>query len=305
MRVASQPACVFPAGDRCGEGVLWHDYERAVYWTDINRFLIHRFTIGDSCCRCWLFPEPVTALILTDRTDTLAVVLGSRIVLWNPQSDTYVEHGFRLPGWPTVRLNDASADPRGSLWAGSMRNNVAPDGSAFEAGGADGALYRIDPDGRATEWKRLIGISNTLAWSPDQTQFYFADSLANVIWAYSYDRSSGNISGERPFLRGFERGLPDGSAVDAEGYVWNCRFGGGCVIRVSPDGHVSEIIEMPTENVTNCTFGGIDRKTMYVTTASLGAPPNDRLAGSLFAFQTAVAGQPENCFHASRTCENS
>jgi sugar lactone lactonase YvrE len=294
-----EPICVVPAGDRCGEGPAWHAAEQCLYWTDINRFLIHRFHPASGCVRSWFFDEPVTALALTASDDTLAVVLGSGVILWNPRTDERRDHGFHLPGWPAVRCNDARPDPRGSLWIGSMRNNVRPDGSADEAGGTDGILYRVDPDGSVIEWQRAIGIANTLAWSPDRAHFYFADTLANTVSAYDYDQATGAIANPRPFLNGFPRGLPDGSAVDSEGFLWNCRHGGGVIVRVAPDGAIDRVIEMPAVNITSCTFGGPDRRTLYVTTAALGAPPGDRLAGSLFAIPTDVPGLPENRFLAS------
>ena len=41
-------------------------------------------------------------------------------------------------------------------------------------------------------------------------------------------------------LEARSRGLPDGSCMDAEGYVGNCRVvGGDCVIRIAPDGTVT------------------------------------------------------------------
>jgi len=292
----AEPVCVAPTGDRCGEGPMWHPGEQALYWTDINRFLIHRFDPAAATVKSWFFDEPITALALTDRDDILAVALGSRLILWNSLSDERTDHGFSLKGWPAVRLNDGRCDPRGSFWTGSMRNNVNSDGSSGEAGGEEGVLYRIDPNGSVTEWKRRIGISNTVAWSPDHKLFYFADSLANTIFVYNYDGVTGSISGERPFLSGFERGLPDGSALDSEGYVWNCRFGGKCIVRVAPTGLVDRIIEMPVKNITSCTFGGGDYKTLYVTTASAKAPPEDRLAGGLFTIFTDVPGLPENRF---------
>lgn len=294
--MTSQPICVAPTGDRCGEGVIWHEGHGAAYWTDINRFLIHRFAPTDGSVRSWFFDEPVTALALTNREDTLAVALGSRVILWEPQTDHRQDHVFRLEGWPQVRLNDGRADPRGSFWVGSMRNNVKADGSPGEAGGRDGTLYRIDPDGRATIHRRNIGIANTLAWSPDRRRLYFGDSLANVIWAYDYDPQTGEITNERPFLENFPRGLPDGSSVDSEGFLWNCRFYGSCIVRVAPDGKIDRILEMPVKNVTTCTFGGPDRRTLYITTASNDAPPSDRLAGGLFTVKTMVPGQMENRF---------
>lgn len=294
--VASLPVCVARAGDRCGEGVVWHAAHSAVYWTDINRFLIHRFSLTEQCVRTWFFDEPVTALTLTDRDDVLAVVLGSSVILWEPASDLRHKPIYRLAGWPSVRLNDARADPRGSLWAGSMRNNVNPDGSSREAGGQDGTLHRIDADANVTIHRRDIGISNTLGWSPDRRRFYFADSLANTIWSYDYDRAAGTIQNEAVFFAGFDRGLPDGSTVDAEGYLWNCRYDGGCIVRLSPEGKIDRVIEMPVSKITTCTFGGADLKTLFVTTASVDAAPGERLAGGLFAIQCEVSGQEENRF---------
>ena len=292
----SEPVCVAPTGDVCGEGVVWHAAHAAAYWTDINRFLIHRFTPADECVRTWFFDEPVTALTLTDRDDTLAVILGSQVVLWQPISDKRSKPVYRLEQSPKVRLNDARVDPLGSLWMGSMRNNVNADGSSREAGGRDGALYRLDPAGSVREWCSDIGISNTLAWSPDRRQFYFGDTLQNVIWVYDYDAATGSIGNRRPFLQDFPRGMPDGSCVDAEGFLWNCRFYGKCVVRVAPDGKIDRVIEMPVQNITTCTFGGADLRTLYITTAKAEAPPGDRLAGGLFEIRTEIQGQPENRF---------
>jgi sugar lactone lactonase YvrE len=294
--VASPPACIAPTGDRCGEGAVWHAAHSAVYWTDINRFLIHRLTLTNRCVRTWFFDEPVTALTLTDRDDVLTVVLGSSVILWEPASDTRHKPVFQLAGWPSVRLNDGRADPRGSLWVGSMRNNVNPDGSSREAGGKDGILHRLDPDAGLSVHRRDIGISNTLAWSPDRRHFYFGDSLANTIWSFDYDIDGGTIRNEAVFFAGFDRGLPDGSTVDADGYLWNCRYDGGCIVRLSPDGKIDRVIEMPVRKITTCTFGGADLTTLFVTTASVDAAPGERLAGGLFAIQCEVSGQKENRF---------
>src|SRR5438132_8256419 len=101
--MSENPVCVAPTGDMCGEGAVWHATHKAVYWTDINRFLIHRCTLADQCVRTWFFDEPVTALTLTDRDEVLTVVLGSRLILWEPATDVRHDHAFRLEGWPKVR----------------------------------------------------------------------------------------------------------------------------------------------------------------------------------------------------------
>lgn len=293
-----EPICCAPSGDRCGEGVLWHPGERAVYWTDISRFLIHRLDPASGSVKSWIFEEPVTAVLLTTRDAVLLVCLGSRVIFWEPASDTRRDQGFSLPNWPLVRLNDAGVDPRGSLWAGSMRNNVNADGSDGEAGGTDGVLFRIDPDGASTPVEDQLGIANTLAWSSDAKKFYFGDTLVNTVWSYDYNSQTGAVQKTGPHLAGFSRGLPDGSSIDADGFLWNCRWDGGCIVRVSPAGEVASVLEMPTRNITNCTFGGKDLDVLYITSAA-SADKGDRLAGSLFSVRTKVRGVPENRFKLS------
>lgn len=295
----SQPICVAPTADICGEGAVWHAAENALYWTDINRFLIHRYDPASASVKTWFFDEPVTALILTSVPTTLAIVLGSGLILWEPSSDSRRDYAFKLSGWPKVRCNDARADPCGSLWIGSMWNNVKPDGSTGDIENGHGALYRINPDLTVKEFKQGLGIANTLAWNPQRTAFYFADSMANVVYQYDYNPATREITNERPFFRDFGRGVPDGSAMDADGLLWNCRYGGACIVRVAPSGAIDRIVEMPTPNITTCTFGGSALRTLYITTAAAGAKPGDRLAGGLFTLQTETPGLPENQFSLS------
>lgn len=281
--------CVAPTGDKCGEAATWSPDEQALYWCDVNRFLIHRMD-AEERVSSWFFDEPVAALSLTEEPGLWVVALASRIILWRPADDSRRDHGFHLPDWPTARLNDGRAAPNGDLWIGSMSNNVGPDGEPGDAAFGHGVLHRIQPGGVVTEEKRELGISNTVCWSPDRTTFYFGDTQQNTIWAYDYDAASGEISRERPFFAGFERGVPDGSSIDAAGRLWNCRFDGGCVVCVTPDGRIDQVLEIPARNVTTCAFGGADLKTLYITTAAMMTTEADRLAGSLFAYAADVAG---------------
>ncbi len=275
---------------------MWARDTQCVYWTDINRFLVHRYSLKDASLKTWFFSEPMTCVMETSRPDTLALSLGSGIALWKPDSDAPHVPLFALPGWPFVRCNDAAVDPGGALWVGSMRNNVLENGDTREAGGADGVLYRIDGRGAATEWKRDLGISNTLVWNSDRSRFYFGDSLQNCIWSYDYDEASRSIGGENPFFQGFDRGLPDGSAIDSEGYVWNCRYGGACIVRIAPSGQVDRVIDLPVSRPTNCTFGGPEGNVLYITSASAGAGHWERFGGCLLAMETNVVGVPDNKF---------
>jgi len=282
--------CVAPVGDRCGEAATWCENDRVLYWSDVNRFLIHAFDERTQSVKSWYFDEPVVALSLTERDDELLVALGSRLILWNRRTDARRDQGFRCAGWPDVRLNDGRAGPLGEFWIGSMANNVGRSGEANEATAGKGELYRVSRGAPPKLFRYQLGISNTVCWSPDNRRFYFGDTMKNTIWAYDYDASAGAISGERPFFAKFSRGHPDGSATDSEGYLWNCRFGGNCIVRVAPDGTIDRVIEMPVRNITTCAFGGMTLRTLYVTTASILTDQSDRLAGSLFALDVDVPG---------------
>jgi sugar lactone lactonase YvrE len=255
----------------------------------VNRFLIHRLDAAERVSS-WFFDEPVTALSLTGTPGLWLVALASRLILWRPDDDSRRDQGFRLAEWPTARLNDGRAAPNGDFWIGTMANNVGPNGEPGEAPFGHGVLHRLEPGGRASVQKRELGISNTVCWSPDHRTFYFGDTQQNTIWAYDYDQAAGEIANERPFFTGFERGVPDGSAIDAEGRLWNCRFDGGCVVCVAPDGRIDQVLEVPARNVTTCAFGGPDLSTLYITTAAMMTTPADRLAGSLFAYEADVPG---------------
>lgn len=287
---------VVPAGDRCGEAALWDAEASAVYWCDINRFLVHRHDTALETTRSWAFPAPVVALSLTSEPGRLLVALASELIYWWPLDDRREAAGFALSGWPRVRFNDGRSDPLGNFWIGSMRNNVGQNGEVLPAGGAEGLLFKLAPDGSTQVFREGLAVSNTLCWSPDRTRFYFADTMQNVIWVQPYDVAIGTIGAAEIFLSGFERGGPDGSTMDAEGYLWNCRFGGGCILRIAPDGTIDRVIEMPVTNPTTCAFGGPDLQTLYITSASVFTPESERLAGSLFAMRCSVAGLPENRF---------
>lgn len=288
--------CAVPAGDICGEGAVWSEDQRRLYWTDINRFLVHALREDDGSVLTWQFDEPAVAVALTERPGVLLVALASRLILWTPADDAREAFGSPLADWPRARFNDGRPDPAGRFWIGTMGNNVGPDGEPLPVPEGRGQLMRWARDGSFAVLERGIGISNTVCWSPDGRSFYFGDTLKNEIRVYDFDPGGGGIGAPRPFLAGFGRGKPDGSAIDSAGCLWNCRYGGGCVVRVRPDGTVDRVVEMPVRNVTTCTFGGPGLRTLYITTARDAEGPHERLSGSLFAMPAPVPGLPERRF---------
>ena len=92
----------------------------------------------------------------------------------------------------------------------------------------------------------------------------------------------------------FNRGAPDGSTIDSDGFIWNCRWGGSCVVKIDPKGRVDQIYQLPVENVTNCVFGGSDLKTLFITTANNSG--KNKYDGSLFALNVTTPGIEDNKF---------
>ncbi|PYT82269.1 MAG: gluconolaconase [Acidobacteria bacterium] len=279
-----------------GESPLWHPEEGSVYWTDINGFRIQRHILASGEKASWFFGEPVCAMSLTTDPKCLLVALGSKVILWRPSADERTVFACPEPNWPRNRLNDGATDPNGVFWVGSMGNNVAPDGGVLEMSGNSGSLYRVAPDGQVSIWDSGFGITNTLAWSPDRKTFYCGCSVRNIIYAYDYDWSDSSIGNRRPFVADVTPGLPDGSAMDDQGFLWNCRFHGSCILRFSPAGRLDKVVEMPVSNITNCVFGGPRLDRLFVTTASLFAKGDERYAGGVFEVMVGVRGLPPERF---------
>jgi sugar lactone lactonase YvrE len=275
--------------DICGEGCVWHPQQNAIFWADINRGLLHRQSLTTDAVETWRFDQPVTAVALTTHDNLLALILGGRIVLWDTRSHQETDILFRLPDWPRLRCNDARVDPAGALWFGTMQNNVQADGTTSEITAWQGALYSLHPAANATQRLSGFGIVNTLAWSPNGETMYFGDTLANRIYRGAFDPVSSRLEGCETFFAGFPRGLPDGSAIDSEGHLWNCRYGGSSIVRIAPDGSISDLIETPVLNPTTCAFASTDASTLFFTSAASPASPS-HFEGSLFSFTTRVRG---------------
>jgi sugar lactone lactonase YvrE len=206
-----------------------------------------------------------------------------------------IERGFALedpdgtlrplePLWSdeSVRMNEGGCDPDGRFYCGSMAYDQRP--------GA-GSLYRLDPDGSVHVVLPDVTISNGLEWSPDGSLAYYDDTPNGQVEVFDYDSERG-LTGRRPFATPGV-GNPDGLTVDAEGGVWVALFGGSAVHHYTPDGTLDGVVELPTAQVTACTFGGPDLDRLYITTSAENLPPgSDPLAGALFAADVGVRGMP-------------
>ena len=203
------------------------------------------------------------------------------------------------PDLPDNRLNEGCVAPDGSFWVGTMQNNLTDAGAPKDMTASSGALWRVAPDGAISRLTPSeYGITNTLAWTGDG-RLLVADTLANTI--YQFDHGADGLYNRRVFAAGLSRGFPDGSTLDAEGFLWNCRVAGGsCLARYAPDGTLDRLVDLPCSWPTSCAFGGPDLATLFVTSARFTLTPEHLAAhpeeGAPFAFEPGVTGLPPNRF---------
>lgn len=285
--------------DCVGESIVWDERSGSLFWVDIVGKRIHRLRLSSGEHQQWATPDFVTALGLREDGGAL-VSFTKSICLWDfdEHFEPFVEIEPALPG---NRINECVVAPDGSYWVGTMQNNIAADGAPQAMDANTGAYYRVESGGKVTPLTGAIfGITNTMAWTADG-RFLTADTLANEIYTYAYDDRAKKLDVRSLFASGPDRGVPDGSCLDAEGYLWNCRVGGGaCLARFAPDGALDRIVELPCSSPTSCTFGGPDLRTLYVTSARFAMSPehlkNYPHEGNVWALDVGVAGRLENGF---------
>jgi len=199
--------------NRVGEVPVWSARDRKVWWIDVRQPRIQSF-------------DPETGAVETFLTGGKA--LGSYAIrkaggfMLAQEDGLYgfdVKTGERTlladteRNLPDNRLNDGRCDRKGRFWFGSMNDKQRAD---------DGSFYSIDPDLSVAKWFDGINIPNGVCFSPDDRTMYFADTPKKMIWAFDFDIDEGRISNRRVFADLADApGRPDGSTVDAEGYLWN------------------------------------------------------------------------------------
>ncbi len=277
-----------------GEGAYWDARRGRLWWVDvIMPASLHLLEPANGKHESYAMPEMITAVRAKKDGTGLIVATHSGISSFDYERKELRHVLDPEAQRPYNRSNDAGTDARGRLWFGTMQNNVAPNGAGIDLVSAAGTLYRLDPDMTVTAHESDIWISNTVCWSPDYRTMYFADTATGFVFAYDFDLERGAISNKRPFAK-FDRGAPDGSTVDADGCLWNCRWDGSCVVRFNPRGEVDLVLEVPVAKVTSCAFGGPDLGDLYITTARYGLSDEDRKkepeAGNLFICRPGVKG---------------
>src|SRR5262245_7167102 len=284
-------ACVVQGRDALGESPIWGPRSRRLWGVDITKPCLQSFGPATGERRVFALPGQFCGCIALRATGGLVLAIERSLHAFDPQTGALTILVKTETDLPDNRLNDGRCDRRGRFWIGTMDADIrSPSGS----------FYRIGPDGTVTRMFDNVTVPNSTAFSPDDRTLYFADTPRHQILAFDFDIVAGTIANRRIFVDLTHRkGLPDGSCVDAEGFLWNAEFAGGRLVRYAPDGRVDRTVEMPVKHTTSCCFGGDTLDTLYVTTASFPLSEEERKtspAGSLFALQPGVRGLPEAAF---------
>ncbi|MBL4574625.1 MAG: SMP-30/gluconolactonase/LRE family protein [Opitutaceae bacterium] len=287
--------CLVESHSTLGEGPLWDQKEKCLWWVDIEGRKIHRYdpvtgenrSIEVAGRPSTIVPRESGGVIYTMEREVLALdfqTAESTVLARIPEVGS------------EVRFNDGKCDPAGRLWAGTMGSK---DGQGI------GALYCIDTDLSFRRMVEGVAVSNGIVWSLDHKILYYIDTFTREVAAYDYDLESGDISNRRVAVLIDEKyGFPDGMSIDAEGMLWIAHWGGAAVRRWNPmSGELLNSISIPAQQVTACAFGGEDLHDLYITTATSGFSNEDLLvqprAGNLFMYELEVAGVPAFSFKGS------
>ncbi len=286
--------CVYESQDGLGEAPIWRNEERALYWSDHVGCTMKRLSAETGAVTIWDTPGPVGSFAFREEGGLIGATESGfhRIDLDAAAYEQIVD-----PEADTAdnRFNDGKCDRRGRFWCGTMNKRI-------EA--KTGSLYRLDPDFvcNAVAPDFRFAVSNGIAFDPEDTRMYFADTIGQTVYVFDFDIDSGEVSNRREFFSTAERaGMVDGATVDQDGYYWCALVAGGKILRIDPKGRIDREIDMPVPRPTCPTFGGDDYDVLYVTSQRLFMTADELdespQAGNLFAIHGLGArGFPEPRF---------
>ena len=282
--------CLWPGSCELGEGALWAADERAVWFVDVLGQRLHRYQIETERHDSW--PTPTRpGFVARSAWNGIIVGLAKGLYRFAPDTPRFELLAPVELDRPENRLNDGVVGPDGALWFGS-KNEPETAGT--------GAWYRWDGAGEPRRFDDGYVVTNGPSFSLDGRTLYHSDSVRRRILARSV--SPGGNVGDNSVFAEIEpgAGYPDGLTVDGDGCLWVALYAGAALRRYSPDGRVLDVVRFPCANVTKPSFGGLDGRTLYVTTAAAGLSDLERIqqpeAGGLFELRVPVPGPAPRAF---------
>jgi sugar lactone lactonase YvrE len=287
-RMEEVPTTVL-CGERChlGEGPTYDAATDTAWWFDIVERRLFEARLDTGRITIHSLDVMGSALARIDAHRQLLVADDGLYVRDAADGRMTLYHQLEADNAAT-RSNDARVHPSGTFWIGTM-------GRQAERGlGAIYALHR----GELSRLYDGVTIPNAICFSPDGTIGYFADTGKNVLFRVDLDAATGLPRGAPVALvtrRG--GGGIDGAVVDADGLIWNARWGGGCIDVYSPQGEHLRTLRVPARQSSCPAFVGQDFSRLLVTSAwqDMGddAKRADPDHGRTFVLDVAARGRAE------------
>lgn len=260
------PSLVVDSRCALGESVIWCERRAALFWTDIDASHLWMHRPSGRVTRHWLLPDRLGSLALC-QTGQLLLGLAKGLYFADPDA---AQEGTTLAlekladveaGNAETRINDGRSDRNGNFVFGtkSERSDNAAIGSFYQYSGRHG-LRRLDLPAAA--------IPNSICFSADGRRMYYCDSVQPRILYCDYDARTAEVSDSRVFAEVDAPGAsPDGSLIDADGYLWNAQWGAGRIVRYRGDGGVDRVVPLPVKNPSCCAIGGAAYDRLYISSA--------------------------------------
>jgi gluconolactonase len=187
---------------------------------------------------------------------------------------TFNGNGFNEP-------NDVIVRSDGNVYFTDPRYSNDPDGGQDKL-----AVYRLPPGAAPDGAERLafdFNKPNGIALSPDGTTLYVVDNGDGSVLAAQLN-TDGTLNGS--FQKLLDAAGGDGMAVDDNGNLYIAATAG--ILVFDKTGARLGSVTLPKGTPSNCTFGGSDRKTLFITSNGGAGDPST----GLYSIKLNVPGLP-------------
>jgi len=290
-------------GNVLGESVTWDPRNQSVWWTDIMTNKIYQYFLDKQCLNVFDVPERACSLGLTKDINQLIIAFETGIGLFSPLLNSVskrntIDWKYRpFKVGCGIRFNDGRIDNQGRFWISTMIEDEQI--STNEA-----KLISLDGESRVKSHLSHFKVGNSLAWNESSKKMYFSDSSAHQIWSFDFNFVNCSISNKACFANTPDDCFPDGAEVESNGDLWCTNWGGSSITVYSENEKNKHNISLPVSQPTCLTFGGQERKLLFVTSATYNKSKKELLAepsaGNLLIYRTNTIGLPSNVWGVSR-----
>ena len=282
--LTSEPKAIWKAKTILGEGTLWVPPQNSIYFVDIKKKNILTFNIKTKKKKIIKVNKEI-GFLSHIKKNIFILGLKSELRFVNLKNKKIIKSIQIEKSKPLNRINDGKTDSQGRLWFGTMDNSKRKI--------KNGSLYCLDKKLILHKVDTNYYITNGPAFINKYT-FLHTDSRKKIIFKIKINKNF-KIVKKTKFIKFSKKdGSPDGMTIDNKKNIWVCHFGGGCITVYNLKGTRIHKIKLPAKNITNCTFGGINKNELFVSSALKGMKKkeikNFILSGSLFNIKTNVKG---------------